>query len=225
MSTIRTYGRYFLLIACFLLSILKTEAQTGKMENLPNLVLPKFKEGTVILKTGASYKAVMNYEMLDQQMLVVNNGQFFLVRDKHLVDTIIIGDSKFVPMEIGYNEVLAAGKVALFMEHKCILESTGGLVPFDTRSASGGLAGRTISYGPGGVLEQRIPSNYNVVDISEVWVRKDGVMSRFSNKKQFLKMFDEWKSELSQFIKQNNTDFQNLEDVSNLVRYINELNR
>lgn len=224
MSTIRTYSKYFLLTACFLTSIVKTEAQTGKMENLPNLVLPKFTEGTVILKTGASYKAVMNYEMLDQQMLVVNNGKYFLVRDKHLLDTVVIGDRKFVPMEIGYNEVLASGKVALFMEHKCILESTGGLVPFDTRSASGGMAGRTISYGPGGVLEQRIPSNYNVVVTSEIWVRKSDVMNRISNKKQFLKLFEKRESELNQFIKQNDTDFQNLEDISMLVRYINELN-
>ncbi len=224
MSTIRTYGRYFLLIACLLPSILKTEAQTGKMENLPNLVMPKFKEGKVILKTGASYNAVMNYEMLDQQMLVVNNGKYFLVRDKHLVDTIIIGDRIFVPVEVGYNEVLASGKVSLFMEHKCILESKGGIVPFDTRSASGGMAGKTISYGQGGVLEQRIPSNYDVVVTSEIWVRKDGVMNRFSNKKQFLKLFEEWESELNQFIKQNDTDFQNLEDISKLVEYINDLN-
>jgi hypothetical protein len=202
-----------------------TDAQTGKMDNRPNLVLPTFKEGTVILKTGASYKAVMNYEMLDQQMLVVNNGKYFLVRDKQLVDTVIIGDRKFVPVEVGYNEVLASGKVSLFMEHKCILESKGGLVPFDTRSASGGMAGKTISYGQGGVLEQSIPSNYDVVDISEIWVRKDGNMIRFSNKKQFLKMFDEWKTELNQFIKQNDTDFQNLADISELVRYINELNK
>lgn len=194
------------------------------MENLPNLVLSKFTEGTVILKTGASYKAVMNYEMLDQQMLVINNGKYFLVRDKHLVDSVIIGDRKFVPMEVGYNEVLASGKVSLFMEHKCILESTGGLVPFDTRSASGGMAGRTISYGPGGVLEQRIPSNYNVVVTSEVWVRIDSVMNRISNKKQFLKLFAERESELNQFIKQNDTDFQNLEDMSKLVQYINEIN-
>ena len=225
MSKLVTYSRYILFTACLLPSFLMTEAQTGKMENLPNLVLPKFKEGTVILKTGASYKAVMNYEMLDQQMLVVNNGKYFLVRDKNLVDTVIIGDRKFVPVEVGYNEVLASGKVSLFMEHKCILESKGGLVPFDTRSASGGLAGKTISYGQGGVLEQRIPSNYDVVDISEVWVRKDGVMNRFSNKKQFLNMFDEWKNELNLFIKQNNSDFQNLEDISKLVRYINELNK
>lgn len=224
MSTIRTYSRYLLLIAFLLPSILKTEAQSGKMENLPNLVLSKFTEGTVILKTGASYKAVMNYEMLDQQMLVINNGKYFLVRDKHLVDSVIIGDRKFVPMEVGYNEVLASGKVSLFMEHKCILESTGGLVPFDTRSASGGMAGRTISYGPGGVLEQRIPSNYNVVVTSEVWVRIDSVMNRISNKKQFLKLFAERESELNQFIKQNDTDFQNLEDMSKLVQYINEIN-
>lgn len=75
------------------------------------------------------------------------------------------------------------------------------------------------------MLEQRIPSNYDIVDISEVWVSKDGEMNRFSNKKQFLKIFEEWESELSEFIKQNNTDFQNLEHVSNLVRYINELNK
>jgi hypothetical protein len=225
MSTILTYSRYILLLACLLPSIFKTEAQSGKMENLPNLVMPKFKEGTVILKTGASYNAVMNYEMLDQQMLVVNNGKYFLVRDKHLVDTVIIGDRKFVPVEVGYNEVLASGKVSLYMEHKCILESKGGLVPFDTRSASGGMAGKTISYGQGGVLEQLIPCNYDVVDISEIWVGKDGNMTRFSNKKQFLKMFDEWKNELNQFIKQNDTDFQNLADISELVRYINELNK
>jgi hypothetical protein len=195
----------------------------GKMENLPNLVMPTFTESVVKLKTGDSYTAVMNYEMLEQEMIVLKEGLYYILQDKQLVDTITINNRKFVPFDKGFNEVLAEGPVSLFYEYKCILESTGGLVPYDTRSTAGGLARGTTNYGLGGTIELRIPENYKVVEGSETWVRKDGIMHRISTRKQFMKLFEDREEDLNRFIKQNRTDFRNTDDLTKLVNYCNQL--
>ena len=224
MSRNSTLSRNLCIIFCLLLGPANMQAQSGKMENLPNLVLPQFTEGTVILKTGDSYNAVMNYEMLEQQMIVQKNGKYFILMDQDLVDTIIISERAFIPYGKIFYEVLASGPVSLFYEPKCILESIGGVVPYDTRGTSGGLAGNTTNYGPGGAIELKIPENYKIVDASETWVRKDGVMQRISNKKQFMKLLADKETEVTRFIKQNNTDFRNLDDLTKLAEYYNGLN-
>lgn len=220
----RTFNNCFVLALCLTLFPVMAEAQGGNTINLPNFVFPEFMDGIVELKTGDSYDAVINYEMLEQHMIVLKDGQYFVMKDENLTDTVIIGDRRFIPVEKCYYEVLATGRVSLFFEHKCILESIGGVVPYDTRSTGGGLAGNTTNYGPGGLIELKIPENYKVVDQSEMWVRKEGVMYRISGRKQFMKLFKENEDELNRFTGQNKTDFRNLDDVVKLVHYINGLN-
>jgi len=224
MSIILTCCRNLLLIACLIPFSIQTKAQSKKLENLPNLVLPEFADGRVILKTGNFYRAIMNYEMLDQQMIVLKNGKYFVLGDHELIDTVIIKDRKFIPFEKYFYEVLEGGLVSLFYEHKCILESMGGVVPYDTRGSGGGLASNTTNYGPGGAIELKIPENYKVVVASETWIRKDGTMHRFSNKNQLMKLLSDKESDLKEFIKENKTDFRSIDDLIKLVHYYNELN-
>jgi hypothetical protein len=213
-----------LLIVIFtIVSILNVNAQGSTQEELPNFVLPHFEQATVKLKTGKFYNAVMNYEKTEEQMIILRNGQLFLFKDQQAVDTILIGDRTFVPAEAGFYEVLVNAPVSLFMQHKGRLESAGSTVAYGTKSNTAGITHITTIYGPEGAIVLKIPENYKVVDVSVMWINKDGNMTKVSNKKQFLTLFADRKRDLDQYIKKNNTDFREADEVTRLVLFCNEL--
>src|SRR5665647_1121712 len=223
MKKIQFLTRSLLLLFCAIASTIPVKAQEDTPDGLANLVMPRFEQSVIKLKNGKSYNAVMNYEKTEEQMIILRNGQFFLFNDKQAVDTILIGDRNFVPAETGFYEVLVNAPVSLFMQHKGRLESSGSAVAYGTKSNTAGITHITTIYGPEGAIVLKIPENYKVIDVSAMWINKDGNMNKVSNKKQFLTLFADKKSDLDQYIKKNNTDFGKADDVTRLVLFCNEL--
>jgi hypothetical protein len=204
-------------------SILNVNAQENTQEEQPNLVLPHFAQATVKLKTGKSYSAVMNYEKIEQEMIILRNERLFLFKDKQAVDTIIINGRTFVPEETGFYEVLVNAPVSLFIQHKGYLESLGSTVAYGTKSNTAGITHITTIYGQEGAIVLQIPENYKVVDASVMWINKDGNMTKVLNKKQFLTLFADKKHDLDLYLKKNKTNFGETADVTRLVLFCNEL--
>jgi hypothetical protein len=206
-------------------STIVVDAQGDRPDGLTNLVMPRFEQAVVKLKNGKSYSAVMNYEKTEQQMIILRNGQYFLFKDQQSVDTILIGDRTFVPAETGFLEVLVNAPVSLYLQHKANLESEGSTVAYGSKSTTAGITHITTIYGKEGAIVLKIPENYKVIDASSLWISKAGVLTNVSNKKQFLKLFEDRSGDLSLFIKENDTNFGNADDMTRLVMYCNELNK
>jgi hypothetical protein len=206
-----------------IVSIINANAQGNTREEPPNLVLPQFAQATVKLKTGQSYSAVMNYEKIEQEMIILRNERLFLFKDKQAVDTIIINSRTFVPAGTGFYEVLVNAPVSLFIQHKGNLESLGSTVAYGTKSNTAGVTHITTIYGQEGAIVLQIPENYKVVDASVMWINKDDNMTKVLNKKQFLALFTDVKRDLDLYIKKNHTNFGEADDVTRLVLFCNEL--
>jgi hypothetical protein len=206
-----------------MLPAMSMQAQEGETENLANLVFPKFQQAVVKLNNGQSYKAELNYEKTEQQMIVLRNGQLFLFKDAQSVDTIFIGNRMFVPADKGFYEVLVSGPVSLLMQHKADLENEGSTVAYGAKTNTAGITHITTIYGKEGAIVLKIPENFKVIDASVMWVRKDGEMHRIQNRGQFMKLFPDNKKELENYFKAHNTDFKKSGDVSNLVTFCNGL--
>lgn len=223
MKSYRLPSKRFILICLALIPAITMQAQQNGTENLANLVFPKFEQAVVKLNTGQSYKAVLNYEKTEQQMIVLRNGQFYLFKDNQSVDTIFIGSRIFVPAEKGFYEVLVSGPVSLFMQHKADLENEGSTLAYGSKTNTAGITHITTIYGKEGAIVLKIPENYKVRDASLMWVRKDGEMHRINNRGQFMKLFPGLKKELENYFKEHNTDFRKPGDVSGLVVFCNGL--
>lgn len=223
MKKIQFLTRVLLLLICAIASTIVVDAQGDTPDSLTNLVMPRFEQSVVKLKNGKSYSAVMNYEKTEQQMIILRNGQYFLFKDQQAVDTILIGNRTFIPAETGFLEVLVNAPVSLYLQHKANLESVGSTVAYGSKSTTAGITHITTIYGKEGAIVLKIPENYKVVDVSAIWINKAGIMNKISNKKQFLKLFDDRSGDLGRFIKENNTNFGNADDMSRLVLYCNGL--
>ena len=223
MKKIQFLTRSLILFLCAISTIIPAEAQGEPQEGSPNLVMPRFEQATVKLKNGKSYSAVMNYEKTEQQMIILRNDEYFLFKDKQAVDTIFMGGRTFVPAEEGFLEVLVNAPVSLYFMHKASLESEGSTVAYGAKTNTAGITHITTIFGAEGAIVLKVPENYKVVDESSMWIGKNGSLEKISNKKQFLKLFNDRKDDLSQFMKENKTNFGNADDVTRLVLYCNTL--
>ena len=198
-------------------------AQADSLENLPNLLIPKFTTSLVKMKSGEKRRAVLNYNLVDQEMVFMQRGQFFVLDDPHLIDTVYMANRTFVPFEKGFYELAVTGPVTLFIQHKAYAESLGVPTGYGARSQTTSYNYVKMIFGGNGAINLRFPNEYRIVDDTEYWILKDGVMHKFQNKRQFLGLFTDKKKELESYIKTGKVDFENYMSVAELVRHLNSL--
>lgn len=223
MKKILSFNRLSLILISLFASLIPISAQTDSLANMPNMVLPTFTKAIVKMKTGTSYHAVMNYEMSDQEMIVLRKGQYFVLNDQKMVDTITIGNRIFVPIENSFYELLVQGPADLLVKHQGTLESEGSTLAYGAKSTAAGITHITTIYGKEGAIDLKVPENFKFKDASQTWIRKDATMIKFSNKKQLMKIFADSEKDLNLFIDSNNIDFKKTGDLVKLVSYYNKL--
>jgi len=209
------------LLLFFVISLQAQEIDT--LQNLPNLLFPKFTKGIVKLKDGKINSAILNYETVEQEMVFLQRKLTIVLDKPQLVDTVFLNNKIFVPFEKGFYELVVKAPIALFIQHKSYVESIGTPTGYGAMSQTTSPSYVRQIFDRSGAIGLKIPPNYKVVDDSEIWVRWNSGMEKFSTKKQFLKIFPDNEKELNQFIGKNNIDFKNTADLAKLVIYTNEL--
>lgn len=194
--------------------------QADTLKNLPNLLLPRFIPGVIKLKSGVLNKAILNYELVSQQIVFLQRNQTIVLRDPHLIDTVFLANRVFVPFEKGYLEVLAGlPDAALFRQHRAHFEVPGAQIGYGMTSRTATPQYYQQIYGPTGSIDVKVPEDYKVVDDSQYWIRERDKMHNFKTKSQFLKIFPGRKNEIEKFLALNKTDFKNSEDVKKLFLF------
>jgi len=196
-------------------------AQADSLENLPNLLLPRFTNSLVKMKSGEKRRAVLNYNLVDQEMVFMQRGQFYVLDDPQLIDTVYMANRAFVPFEKGFYELAVSGPATLFIQHKAYAESLGVPTAFGARSQTTSYNYVKMIFGGNGAINLKFPDEFTIVDDTEYWIRKEGVMVSFKSQRQFLKIFPEKKKEIDRYIIENQVDFKNIESIIGLVQYCN----
>lgn len=217
--------RMLLMMFCTVVALQPVAAQNLETDNLENLVFPSFQESVVKLKNGQSYKAVLNYEKTERQMVVLRNNQLYLFRDHQAVDTIFMAERIFVPAETGFYELLVNGPVVLFINHKAGLDNTGATLAYGSKTSTAGVTHINKIFSNDGAINLKIPENFKVADDSEFLIKVDGQIQKVLNRKQFLKLFPGKTAELEEYISSNKTNFKSGKDLVGLIEFCNSFNR
>jgi len=214
-----------LMTACALVALQPVAAQNLETDNLENLVFPRFQESVVKLKNGQSYKAVLNYEKTEQQMVVLRNNKLYLFRDHQAVDTIYMAERIFVPAETGFYELLVNGPAVLFINHKATLDNTGATLAYGSKTSTAGVTHINKIFSNDGAIKLKIPENFKVADDSEFLIKVDGQIQKVLNRKQFVKLFPGKTTELEEYISNHKTNFKSEKDLVGLVEFCNSVSR
>lgn len=230
MKTIRISLKTILLTLFIVLSI-NLSGQDNKGNPLPHFLFPSFKEGRVIMKDGKNFSTLLDYNMIEEKMITELDGIYRYSKNPLSIDTIYLENGVFVPIENAFYEVLSSGLVTFFLQNKSNLVPKGNDIGYGVKSRSVGPTQQKrfelsdVTYRGGQVAFIDLPPNVEIINASVFWVRKNNKLEKFSNKKQFLKLFPEYKSELEKYIEKENIKINSREDVIRLGNYCNEINK
>ena len=223
MKKIVQFAKVIICSAILASTAIPVYAQTDSAIDLPNFLLPRFTKSVIKLKSGQMNSAILNYNVVDQEMVFLQTENYMVLTNPQLVDTVYMANRTFIPFKTGFYELVMTGTVTLFIQHKSDVESVGTSTGYGATSQTTNATYQRQIYGPIGSVDLRIPDAYKIVDKTEYWVRKENEMRKFSTKRQFLKIFKDKEKELTQFINDNNIKFKEINDIVKLFNFCNEL--
>lgn len=210
-----------MLITAFVSTLTLNAQQADTLKDLPNLLLPRFTAGIVRLKNGDIRKAILNYDLVGQQMVFLQRKLTLVLDDPQQVDTVFLANRIFVSFPKGFYELLMKKEdVSLFKQHKAYVEYPGMPTGYGAKSQTAAPSYVNQIYGPTGAINLKIPNDYKVIDDSQYWIKRGDEMSAFKNKRQFLKIFPDKQKELDKYITKERIDFKKVDDVRKLVEYL-----
>jgi hypothetical protein len=200
-------------------------AQTDSIANLPQYLFHNFDTSSVRLKTGESFKAVMNYNTLTEKMTFYQNGTLLDLIKSKTIDTICIQNRLFVPIEKSFYEVILNASIAFFIQHKSDLISTGRPAALGTTSQTSGITSVSKLIGDENSYNLKLPENFKIKPYEVYWVRMNKEMHKFLNEHQLLRIFPANENEIKDFINQSHLKINKPGDLLKLAHFCNELIR
>jgi hypothetical protein len=212
----------FILFITLVFLPLALNSQDDKNRDLPQFLFKSFTDGTVKAKSGSYHKFILNYDMLDEKMIMEQKGVYRLLANPGDVDTISLQGRLFVPVGDVFYEVLVTGGTPFYLQHKCLPIAEGTDIGYGQKSQSvDPTSYRRFELGSD-VVNLELPHEMAVLPSPVSWVRINNEMLHFSNSKQFIKLFPGKQKELSEYFKKNKIDFKSREDLIKLGIYFND---
>ena len=194
-------------------------------KNTSSFLFDDFQEAVVYFKNGSQFREKMNYNILANKFYFVDrvDNKVKALSNPQDIQVIKFGNRVFYTEGNNGIEILPTNPV-LYVQYKGNMrkEASKGAFgqPTETTSVKtygGTYAGRGERYefDPEKLI---LGSRYNIY-----WVEKKGKKKSFKNFKQFLKLYPKHKEELKLFIKENNIDFNNVQQISRLCIHADSL--
>ncbi len=190
------------LIIFILLSFISSgiNAQVDTVRDPEQFLFPEFYVGVAKMLNGDKIVLNLNYNIVTEKMVFMQNNQIFDIVNQSLIDTAYIEGRKFVPRGKVFYEILANGKASFFIQHK------GSVKTPPKPAAYGGTSevssSTYVSNLKLGNDRYRMPKDTKIIiqQGSLYWIRKDNNMNLVSGRKSLLKIFSDKKSEVKTFM-------------------------
>jgi hypothetical protein len=185
-------------------------------------IFPEFVKGTVLQKGGAAVEALLDYNIISQEMMFDNNGTK-LVLDQDNIDTLYIQDRKFIPARQVYFEKLTNTAIPLYVQYKSTAVPPG---PSDRiGGGSNQVGGAVISKKTienADKYSMKLPEGFKLKNEDAYWLQKGGQFSPANDLKKVIKLFPSKGEQITAFVKENNIDLTSKADLIKLINFCNK---
>jgi hypothetical protein len=193
--------------------------QTNLMP-VTHYVFPEFTKGIVLMKDGTENEASLNYNSLTSEMIFDTRGTKLALSQLETIDTVFIGNRKFVPKENSFIELLFKSKYSLFVEYKSKMKDPGKPAGYGTTSQTSAITTYSKYFSNGRVYDMQLPEGFETQASVVYWLDKDGKMDKFLSIHQLSKMFKEKENVFKSFTKKNDVDYDDQKSIIELIRYM-----
>jgi hypothetical protein len=220
MKELNTMKHFYLILFLFL-SISICYPQTGE-KGITAYILPEFSQGKVLMKSGESYNASLNYDALTEEMVFVNKGNKLAIADEEveLVDTIYFSGREFVTLNHKFVEVLYHSSVALYAGYKCKLSNRGKPGAYGDTSQTSAITTASGFYSGTNRYDLSTSDRFQKKPYTWYWLMKKGKLNRFINLKQLANLYRDKAEKFNAYLKENDVNFDNQGDITKLISYL-----
>lgn len=211
--------RYILFFLAWLISSPEITAQSDTTNFITQFLFPDLHPATVKFKDGSSINARMNYNILSEMMIFEKGNKILDFVNTENVDTIYLPGKKFIPLNKFFIEVVKASAIPLYFQYKGDLIPPGKPSGYGGTSQTSSIESIATLYGGAKSYNLKLPSDYSVTLTVINWIKVNDSMEKFISERQFLKFFKGKEDEIRKFIKTNNTDFKNRNDLVKLLTF------
>lgn len=216
---------YFSLLAAIMILVSVSQnlqAQTETITYPEQFLFHDFTKGKILMKTGGGYDMVLNYNLVFEKVVIIQENKICDLSNPGSVDTIFLLNRRFIPAGPIFYEVLAKKPFVLFVQHRSKVSLPPKMDSYGKIPETGATdAKKFLLIGNKSNISSDQELIFNKEDI--YWVQVDNTMQSFKDAMEFYKLFPDKKSELKQFIKQNKIKFENPADIEKLMIYCNGL--
>lgn len=202
-------------------------AQTITKHDPDQFLFPDFTRSNIAMKAGKDLSLILNYNIVTEKMVFLQKGDVYDMIGYGAVDTVYIFGLKFIPSGDVFYEVAIESPVTLLVRHK------GKVVPPPRPAAYGGTSEVSSSTYINNLRLSSAGEVYRMPDDPNIVVKKETAYrikfgdqySDFESSRQFIKIIPDLKSELRHYIKKEKTEFNNPEEVIELVKYYSSIRK
>ncbi|MDR0754100.1 MAG: hypothetical protein LBF04_01795 [Prevotellaceae bacterium] len=185
-------------------------------------VFPDFTEGTVFFKNGTMTSAKLNYNTLTEEMQFIDDKENIMaISNPQDINYIIINKKTFYYVSgKSFGELLVYNDEVRFLtKRKTALtdsQAKGAYGQVNTTSAVTSVV-PTRQYDIG-ILRDL---TFNIID--EFLLERNGKFTKIIGVKSFIKIFPQYKNEITKFVESNKTNFKNEKALIKLTNYCTQL--
>jgi hypothetical protein len=197
-------------------------SQDAALSNPEQFLFPDFSVGIVKLKDGKRVPLKLNYNVVTEKMVFIQNNQLYDMTDYDKVDTIYISSHRFIPRGKSFPEVLVNDSISLYVQHKGIVQPPPRPAAYGgTSQVSSSTYINNLSLGNDVYRYTQKPEIIIVKPDPSFIIRIDNTYHNFISEKQLLKIFSNKRPEIRKFIHENKLDVGKQEDVIKIIDYCN----
>jgi len=212
-----TFCFYLIALCSFNSLFAQEESGNGRL-------FPQFEKGTVFLKNGRQSSTVFNYDMLQEQMLLLNadSTERKFTNPLDVITLIKIGERIFRPVSskgIFYEEI-KAGEGSFFIHRKAFYLSAGkpsGYGGYSQTQASDSYS--IYQTADKGFVQMKSGEKFKLVLDSVFYLQSGNKYKKFNSAKTLGKLFKGHESEIKTFADKESINFRKMEDVARIVKY------
>jgi hypothetical protein len=216
-------SRICLLIACCSVSTILLGQDNIQVTQLTHYIFDSFRKGKVLMKNGAENKLLLNYSVLNNEMVFdAGGGKYLAISEPEKIDTVFIEDRKFIPFDNAFFEVLLPHSIPLLLEFTCTVKEPGSDIGYGMTSTTGGINSLKSLMRNTGAFAIKLPDGYEIIPVYTYWLLKEGKLEKAGTAKQMSAVFPDKKELIKTLIKSYKTDFKRREDIITLVQGIQQ---
>lgn len=172
------------------------------------------------MKNGIRHVAMLNYNMLTQEMNFDQNGTKMALNVSDPIDTVYIEKHKFVLLKKTFVELIYDSKFSLYIETKCKMADPGTPAAYGGTSQTSSTTRYSTYYSQGKAYNLKMPQVKVTEPFFEYWLKKDKKINKFFSINHLAKLYKDKNEQFNEYMEKHEVKFEDPLSILEFIRYL-----